>query len=86
TEMWRGQELEQGVTVADMMAAEALYCTPEQIAEAEAFYAAEQSGDLGFPTVPMSTFYAQESPYNDSEEDESAPLSASLKTIVTDIL
>jgi hypothetical protein len=34
----------------------------------------------------MSTFYAQESPYNDSEEDESAPLSASLKTIVTDIL
>ncbi len=69
-----------------MMAAEALYCTPEQIAEAEAFYAAEQSADLGFPTVPMSTFYAQESPYNDSEEDESAPLSASLKTIVTDIL
>ena len=86
TEMWRGQELEQGVTVADMMAAEALYCTPEQIAEAEAFYAAEQSADLGFPTVPMSTFYAQESPYNGSEEDESAPLSASLKAIVTDIL
>ena len=86
TETWRGQELEQGVTVADMMAAEALYCTPEQIAEAEAFYAAEQSADLGFPTVPMSTFYAQESSYNDSEEDESAPLSASLKTIVTDIL
>ena len=86
TETWRGQELEQGVTVADMMAAEALYCTPEQIAEAEAFYAAEQSADLGFPTVPMSTFYAQESPYNGSEEDESAPLSASLKSIVTDIL
>lgn len=88
TELWRGTAVENGVTIADLQAAEALYCSPDQIAAADLFYTAQSDTGLGFPTVPMS-HSAEEAngPYHDDEDSAgSTPLSASLKTMLTDIL
>ena len=86
--LWRGTPVENGVTIADLQAAEALYCTADQIATADLFYSAPTDTGLGFPTVPMSRSMEEANgPYQDDEDSaDSAPLSASLKTMLTDIL
>ncbi|WP_439111202.1 hypothetical protein [Lentibacter sp.] len=86
--LWRGTPVENGVTIADLQAAEALYCTADQIAAADLFYSAPTDTGLGFPTVPMSRSMEEANgPYQDDEDSaDSAPLSASLKTMLTDIL